>query len=80
MSNVLIAGGGNAEGFKFGPTIGEYIAQRALGDVGDPAVAKAFKIPEHDFEVVPPPAADTGGRGRGARPTPVARGGRGSGD
>jgi len=70
MSNVLIAGGGNAEGFKFGPTIGEYIAQRALGDVGDPAIAKAFKIPEHDFEVTPPPApADTSkrGRGRGAR-------------
>jgi len=72
MSNVLIAGGGNAEGFKFGPTIGEYIAQRALGDVGDPAVAKAFKIPEHDFEVVPPPAADTSARGRGR--------GRGRGD
>jgi len=72
MSNVLIAGGGNAEGFKFGPTIGEYIAQRALGDVGDPAIAKAFKIPEHDFEITPPPApADTSkrGRGRGARPS-----------
>jgi sarcosine oxidase len=65
MSNVLIAGGGNAEGFKFGPVIGEYIAQRALGDVGDPAVAKAFKIPEHDFEPSPPPApADTSARGR----------------
>jgi len=71
MSNVLIAGGGNAEGFKFGPTVGEYIAQRALGEVGDPAVAKAFKIPEHDFEPTPPPVpADSsksgGGRG-GAR-------------
>lgn len=68
MSNVLIAGGGNAEGFKFGPTIGEYIAQRALGDIGDPAVAAAFKIPEHDFEVTPPPAAaDSSKRGRGGR-------------
>jgi sarcosine oxidase len=66
MSNVLIAGGGNAEGFKFGPVIGEYIAQRALGEVGDPAVAKAFKIPEHDFEPTPPPTpADTSGRRRG---------------
>jgi sarcosine oxidase len=66
MSNVLIAGGGNAEGFKFGPVIGEYIAQRALGDVGDPAVAKAFKIPEHDFEPTPPPApTDSSRRGRG---------------
>lgn len=68
MSNVLIAGGGNAEGFKFGPTIGEYIAQRVFGEVGDPAVAKAFKIPEHDFEVTPPPAAaDTTKRRRGGR-------------
>jgi len=70
LSNVLIAGGGNAEGFKFGPTMGEYIAQRALGEVGDPAVAEAFKIPEHDFEVVPSPVADSSararGRGRGA--------------
>jgi sarcosine oxidase len=66
MSNVLIAGGGNAEGFKFGPVIGEYIAQRGLGEVGDPAVAKAFKIPEHDFEPTPPPTpADTSGRRRG---------------
>jgi sarcosine oxidase len=66
MSNVLIAGGGNAEGFKFGPVIGEYIAQRALGEVGDPAVAKAFKIPEHDFEPTPPPTpADTSARRRG---------------
>jgi glycine/D-amino acid oxidase-like deaminating enzyme len=66
MSNVLIAGGGNAEGFKFGPVMGEYIAQRALGDVGDAAVAKAFKIPEHDFEPTPSAApADTSGRGRG---------------
>ena len=77
LSNVLIAGGGNAEGFKFGPIMGEYIAQRALGDVGDPAVAKAFKIPEHDFEVPPPPAADTTKRGRGANATTSPAGGRG---
>lgn len=42
-TNVWIAGGGNAEGFKFGPVIGEYVAQRVLGEVGDPALAKAFK-------------------------------------
>jgi len=64
MSNVWIAGGGNAEGFKFGPTMGEYVAQRTLGEDGDAAVVKAFRIPEHDFEIVPP-AADTTRRGRG---------------
>jgi glycine/D-amino acid oxidase-like deaminating enzyme len=54
MANLLIAGGGNAEGFKFGPVVGEYVAQRALGIEGDPVVAKGFRIPEKDFEVVPP--------------------------
>jgi glycine/D-amino acid oxidase-like deaminating enzyme len=43
ISNLLIAGGGNAEGFKFGPVIGDYVAQRALGEVGSATVAKAFK-------------------------------------
>ena len=42
-TNVWIAGGGNAEGFKFGPVIGEYVAQRVMGEEGSPAVAKAFK-------------------------------------
>ena len=27
-SNVWIAGGGSAEGFKFGPMVGEYVAKR----------------------------------------------------
>jgi sarcosine oxidase len=78
MANVLIAAGGNAEGFKFGPTVGEYIAQRAMGVVGDPAIAKGFKIPEREYE---PPATDSTGRGRGGRGAPPAgdsagRGGR----
>lgn len=50
MANLLIAGGGNAEGFKFGPVMGEYVAQRAMGDGGDPAFARGFAIPEHDFQ------------------------------
>jgi sarcosine oxidase len=32
MENVLLAGGGSAEGFKFGPMVGELIASRALMD------------------------------------------------
>ncbi len=56
LRNVLIAGGGNAEGFKFGPVVGEYIAQRAMGDTGSAAVAQAFRLPAHDFEAPPAPA------------------------
>jgi glycine/D-amino acid oxidase-like deaminating enzyme len=44
MENVWIAGGGSAEGFKFGPVVGEYVAQRVLGDGGDPAVAESFSL------------------------------------
>jgi glycine/D-amino acid oxidase-like deaminating enzyme len=74
MSNVWIAGGGNAEGFKFGPVVGEYVAQRVLGEVGDPAVATGFKIPKDEYQttpaapMTPPTVSDTAGRGRGAAP------------
>jgi len=71
ISNLLIAGGGNAEGFKFGPVMGEYIAQRAMGDEGDPAFAKGFGIPEHDFQ----PGSNGFGGGGGQRDT--TRRGRG---
>ena len=74
MSNVWIAGGGNAEGFKFGPVVGEYIAQRVLGDVGDPEIAKGFRIPKDEYAApTPPPATDTAGRGRGAAPAAGVR-------
>ena len=53
MSNVWLAGGGNAEGFKFGPVVGEYVAQRALGDEGDHAIARRFRIPAKGFDPVP---------------------------
>jgi len=56
MSNAWIVAGGNAEGFKFCPVIGEYAAQRVMGIEGDPAVAKAFRIPEKDYEPPPTPA------------------------
>lgn len=38
MDNVWLAGGGSAEGFKFGPVLGEYIARRVLGE--EPASAE----------------------------------------
>jgi glycine/D-amino acid oxidase-like deaminating enzyme len=45
FSNVWVAGGGTAEGFKFGPVVGEYIAKRVLGIEDDQALAKAFALP-----------------------------------
>lgn len=50
MSNVWIAGGGNAEGFKFGPKMGDYVAQRVLGVWADATVDQQFRIPEKEFE------------------------------
>ena len=45
LENVWVAGGGSAEGFKFGPVVGEYIAKRVLGLEDDPALARAFALP-----------------------------------
>jgi glycine/D-amino acid oxidase-like deaminating enzyme len=57
--NVWIAGGGSAEGFKFGPVVGDYTAKRVMGIEGDPAIAKAFRIPKEEFEEPPRTAADS---------------------
>jgi glycine/D-amino acid oxidase-like deaminating enzyme len=53
LPNVWIAGGGNAEAFKMGPVLGEYVAKRVLGDEGDPAIARQFRIPETEFTAAP---------------------------
>ena len=58
-SNVWIAGGGSAEGFKFGPVVGDYTAKRVMGIEGDPAIAKAFRIGKEEFEEPPRTAADS---------------------
>ena len=58
-SNVWITGGGSAEGFKFGPVVGDYTAKRVMGIEGDPAIAKAFRIPKEEFEEPPRTAADS---------------------
>ena len=52
LPNVWIAGGGNAEGFKMGPVIVEYIARRVLGADDDQALAERFRIPQTEY----PPA------------------------
>ena len=62
MANVLIAAGGNAEGFKFGPKIGDYVAQRVMGVWSDSAVNDVFKIPEKDYEPPKPDSTKTPAR------------------
>jgi len=42
--NVWLVGGGNAEGFKFGPVLGEYIAGRVLGEDSYPELAGRFRL------------------------------------
>jgi glycine/D-amino acid oxidase-like deaminating enzyme len=55
-ANVWIAAGGNAEGFKFGPKIGDYVAQRVMGVWADQSVNAVFTIPEKEYE---PPKTDS---------------------
>ena len=50
LDNVWIAGGGSAEGFKFGPVIGDYIAKRVLGQPTDPALDEEFRLKAETFE------------------------------
>ena len=52
FDNVWLAGGGSAEGFKFGPVVGEYTAKRVLGDEGDPEVAEGFSLKMSDPDAV----------------------------
>ncbi len=48
-ANAWIAGVGQAEGFKFAPIAAQYVAQRVLGDEGDPELAKAFAMPTESY-------------------------------
>ena len=50
MKNLWISGGGNAEGFKSGPVIGEYTARRVLGKDTDEAFAKQWAFPATEFD------------------------------
>jgi sarcosine oxidase len=44
LDNAWVAGGGSGHGFKHGPSVGEYTAERVLkGDAGEPRFALASK-------------------------------------
>ncbi len=50
LDNVWLAGGGSAEGFKFGPVLGEYIANRVIGEDHEPALASQFSLKTDQFD------------------------------
>jgi glycine/D-amino acid oxidase-like deaminating enzyme len=47
--NVWIAGGGSGHGFKHGPMIGEYVANRVTGRDCNPEYETAFRLKAHTF-------------------------------
>jgi glycine/D-amino acid oxidase-like deaminating enzyme len=83
MSNVWIMGSGMAEGFKFGPVIGEYTANRILCQDKEPHLADSFRIPLQEFAATDQSGFGGAGGGRGGQ-NPAAggragQGGRGQG-
>lgn len=44
MENVWIAGGGSGHGFKHGPAVGEFTAQRVVGEESDSEYLETFRI------------------------------------
>jgi glycine/D-amino acid oxidase-like deaminating enzyme len=50
FDNVWLAGGGQAESFKQGPVLGEYIAGRVFGTENDEELNAGFRLLEEEFE------------------------------
>ncbi len=50
LDNVWLAGGGQAEAFKQGPVLGEYIAGRVLGTETDEELAESFRLTDAVLE------------------------------
>jgi glycine/D-amino acid oxidase-like deaminating enzyme len=44
FDNVWIVGGGSGHGFKHGPILGRYVADRVMGKPGDPALDRLFAL------------------------------------
>ncbi|HVW74772.1 MAG TPA: FAD-dependent oxidoreductase [Rhizomicrobium sp.] len=44
FDNVWIVGGGSGHGFKHGPLVGRYVADRVSGKAGDPEAARLFAL------------------------------------
>ncbi len=46
---MWLAGGGSGHGYKHGPVVGEYIAQRALGPDPGPELQAVFRLKSETF-------------------------------
>jgi glycine/D-amino acid oxidase-like deaminating enzyme len=47
--NVWIVGGGSGHGYKHGPVVGEYVADRVLGRDREPELEAIFRLKEKTF-------------------------------
>jgi glycine/D-amino acid oxidase-like deaminating enzyme len=76
FENVWIAGGGNAEGFKFGPVVGELVADRVLNGDGYPELADQFRLRDEDIAPPDSTAASADAPATPVPATPVPAGAR----
>ena len=49
QDNVWIVGGGSGHGYKHGPTVGEFAAQRVTGDAYDNRLYETFQLKDETF-------------------------------
>jgi glycine/D-amino acid oxidase-like deaminating enzyme len=49
FENVWIVGGGSGHGYKHGPVVGEYVAERVLGKDRRPELESVFKLKAETF-------------------------------
>ena len=49
LENVWLVGGGSGHGYKHGPVVGEYVADRVLGQDKNPELESVFRLKEQTF-------------------------------
>ena len=49
FDNVWIAGGGSGHGYKHGPVVGEYVANRVTGRATEPGLEAMFALKTGTF-------------------------------
>ena len=49
LENVWLVGGGSGHGYKHGPVVGEYVADRVLGQDKSPELETVFRLKPQTF-------------------------------
>ena len=49
LENVWLVGGGSGHGYKHGPVVGEYVADRVLGQDKSPELEAVFRLKAQTF-------------------------------